>query len=140
VKEYGYWDNTDELEGISDKEWRQRGRDWDKILNDFNYVPSMNGLVAEFARDMFYYIPHSGAEEILPLIPDYVDRLHKVAHSYLFKDFCKMKKAGEIVQEFFAFEKWIKNGNPGFKKLVEAKNMLSKKMKKEITKEMLLGK
>jgi len=140
VKEYSYWDNTDALEGISDKEWQQRGRDWDKILKDFYYIPSMNGLVAEFTKDMFYYIPHSGVEGILPFISDYTKRLHKIAYNYLFEDFCKMKKSGKIAQDFFAFNKWIKNGNPGFKKLIEVKNGFTKKMKKEITKEMLLGK
>jgi hypothetical protein len=28
VESYGYWDNTDQEEGVSDKAWRQRERDW----------------------------------------------------------------------------------------------------------------
>jgi hypothetical protein len=139
IKEYGYWDNTDPLEGISDKEWKQRGKNWDGILKEFNYTPSMNGFVAEFTKEMFYYIPFK-VEDIIPLIPDYAERVRKIAYNYLFEDFCKMKKAGEIMQEFFAFDKWIKNGNPGFEKLIKTKNEFAKQIKKEITKEMLIGK
>jgi hypothetical protein len=32
VKEYGYWNNTDQPEGISNKEWDARGKEWDKAL------------------------------------------------------------------------------------------------------------
>lgn len=30
LEEYGYWDNTDQPEGISRKDWKARGRFWDK--------------------------------------------------------------------------------------------------------------
>src|ERR1019366_7183698 len=45
--EYGYWDNTDQPDGVSNREWRQRYNDWKKALNDFG-APSDNGMTAEF--------------------------------------------------------------------------------------------
>ena len=139
IREYGYWDNTDPLEGINYGQWQQRGKDWDDMLKDFNSVPSMNGLVAELTREMYHYIPMQ-ADKIMPFVPSYEKRVDRIAFNSLFEDFCKMKKNNEIVQEFFSFEKWIKEGNPGFEKLVQIKEELGKKVKKEITKEMLIGK
>ncbi len=37
VEDFGYWDNVDQPEGITIKEWNARGRLWDKIaLDDWN--------------------------------------------------------------------------------------------------------
>ena len=139
IKEYGYWDNTDPLDGINYREWKQRGKNWDKILGKFNYIPSMNGFVAEFTKDMYHYIPYD-IDIIMTFIPDYAERVHKIAYNYLIEDYCKIKKAGEIMREFLAFDKWIKNGNPGFEKLAEVKEKFAKKIKKQINREMLIGK
>lgn len=55
-KFYGYWDNTDEEEGVSIKEWKQRGKMWEEIaLNDWDKtrlthivldlkMPTLNGF------------------------------------------------------------------------------------------------
>jgi hypothetical protein len=39
VREYGYWNNTDGPEGISDREWNQREKAWGKLD-----VPASDGL------------------------------------------------------------------------------------------------
>lgn len=38
-REYGYWNNTDPLDDISEEEWNQREQDW-----DFLGVPSEDGF------------------------------------------------------------------------------------------------
>jgi hypothetical protein len=139
VMEYGYWNNTDPLEGVSDKVWEQRGKDWDEMLGDFNDIPSMNGFVAEFTREMYCYIPFA-VDEVIPLIPDYPERLRKIAYNQLFDDFDKMRKSGGITQDFFAFDKWVAAGNPGFEKLAKKKDEFANKIKREITKDILIGK
>lgn len=34
VQEYGYWNNTDPQEGISDKDWIKRGKEWESLIDD----------------------------------------------------------------------------------------------------------
>jgi hypothetical protein len=33
ISEYGYWNNTDPLEGVSDEDWDLRGAAWDEVLD-----------------------------------------------------------------------------------------------------------
>lgn len=49
VAPYGYWDNTDQEEGVSDEDWERRGEDWEEALGR-NWVPSLNGFTAEITR------------------------------------------------------------------------------------------
>lgn len=59
VERYGYWDNTDPEEGVSDREWRQREKDWEIACN---YEPHCKQMLIEIfrverhteARGMFY--------------------------------------------------------------------------------------
>lgn len=46
-KEFSYWNNTDSEDGVSDNDWRARGKLWDRILGDLA-VPSIAGLSYEF--------------------------------------------------------------------------------------------
>ncbi len=48
---YGYWDNTDRLEGVSAKEWRTRKNVWDKVWPDFA-SPSINSFTYNFFSDV----------------------------------------------------------------------------------------
>lgn len=43
IEYYGYWDNTDPLEGYTWKQWEKRGEQWDKVFCR-NYIPSHNGF------------------------------------------------------------------------------------------------
>jgi hypothetical protein len=43
VKEYGYWNNTDPLEGVSNEEWDVRCTEWDSVLPD--YTPPSQSLI-----------------------------------------------------------------------------------------------
>jgi hypothetical protein len=36
VKDYSYWNNTDEPENMDGKEWKNRGITWDRITEDWN--------------------------------------------------------------------------------------------------------
>lgn len=45
AKEYGYWDNTDEPEGMGRREWGQRKRDWQKALGKtMQFSPAEAGV------------------------------------------------------------------------------------------------
>lgn len=47
VSEYAYYNNSDQPDGITDKQWEKRGKDWDSVLEEFNYVPSAAGFITE---------------------------------------------------------------------------------------------
>ncbi len=50
VKEYGYWNNTDPIEGISGEEWDQRGKEWDQLLcEQGSGIPSMEGFTIDIS-------------------------------------------------------------------------------------------
>ncbi len=43
---YGYWNNTDRLNGISQKKWDERGDEWNAVLAP-DYIPSRHGICSE---------------------------------------------------------------------------------------------
>ena len=45
--EYGYWNNVDKPENVSDQEWDQRKRDWENIDN----IPAKNCICFSFGYD-----------------------------------------------------------------------------------------
>jgi hypothetical protein len=62
---YGYWDNTDPQEGVSDKEWQKRKTVWDENVTDWDktrlshivfemkmpYLNGLRGLLRSIKRD-----------------------------------------------------------------------------------------
>jgi hypothetical protein len=46
VSYYGYWDNSDPENGVTDAEWEQREKDWDAALPYEDAVPSYRGFTA----------------------------------------------------------------------------------------------
>jgi hypothetical protein len=48
VSEYGYWDNTDKLEGVTDQEWSEREAAWDRIKPAFE--PDTNAMLSFVLR------------------------------------------------------------------------------------------
>jgi hypothetical protein len=47
VESYGYWDNVDPDEDVSDREWRQREKDWEIA---FNYEPHCKQMLIEIFK------------------------------------------------------------------------------------------
>lgn len=85
VKFYGYWNNVDADEKCSAKEWKQRQKDWDKVLtgDDLDGIPATNGLGFQFTSDnVFMYtfsINPPTDQELMKYIPDMEFRLRRVA-------------------------------------------------------------
>lgn len=48
VSEYGYWNNTDPPDNVSDEEWDERRLVWDKVL-DGPAIPSMQGFTIDIS-------------------------------------------------------------------------------------------
>ena len=68
TQEYGYWNNCDKPDEISDEEWEQRRHDWDIVLPGVG-VPKENGPVRYLvdSKNIVKYIP---LEEIKKDITD----------------------------------------------------------------------
>lgn len=45
---YGWWNNTDAEDGVSEKDWEERRLAWERVLLSFNGIPAQNGLAFEF--------------------------------------------------------------------------------------------
>jgi hypothetical protein len=45
VKDYGYWDNTDHPQGMTRRQWKQRGAEWDRAVP--SAIPSRHGFALE---------------------------------------------------------------------------------------------
>lgn len=46
VSEYGYWNNTDPPDDVTDEEWEVRGEIWDEVLGSLG-IPSMVGYTID---------------------------------------------------------------------------------------------
>jgi hypothetical protein len=54
AKPYGYWDNTDEPEGMGRQEWSQRKRDWQKAMGrGFDLAPSEAGVTVKLVAEKY---------------------------------------------------------------------------------------
>lgn len=42
-EDYGYWDNTDRPEGVTEKQWGERGKEWDSVLDENLSLGSLPG-------------------------------------------------------------------------------------------------
>lgn len=62
VTEYGYWNNTDQPEGVSDREWNQREKAW-SFLN----VPADEGLSIDLPTKT-YFVGEWAYDQIKSLI------------------------------------------------------------------------
>jgi hypothetical protein len=142
VKDYGYWNNTDQPKGVSNKEWHQRERDWDEVLPDSNGVPSMNGFGADCVHELFDAGAHPQISEILKHIPPFKRRVRHVAIDGGYKTYLKLKrisyksivKNGTIFSHFMNYRDWLRKDPQGKKFMAKQMARFSKILKRRITK------
>lgn len=109
-----YYNNTDKPESITDEEWDNRGKDWDKALG-YN-APSDNGLMVEFINKntLLNNLMFKDLSEDIKEIYEY--RLEKVAKSYVHRLYYKRIK--RILNDDSSTSDYIKE----HRKLTESKN------------------
>ncbi|MFW6219340.1 MAG: hypothetical protein ACOC33_00600 [bacterium] len=83
IEEYGYWNNTDKPENLSEKDWDKRKIDWDEALPNYS-IPSNRGLI---------YNPYF---EYFPLTNDFIkniskDKVHKILSKTLLRQWWDKK-------------------------------------------------
>lgn len=65
MSEYGYWDNTDPMEDVTDAQWRLREKHWNKVLvgNDKTGIPAIEGIGIVLAKENKLYLRLSEEKE-----------------------------------------------------------------------------
>jgi len=101
VKEYGYWNNTDKPDELTNRQWDRRRKDWDIALEHFGGIPSMNGFSIDCTTK---YTGRPDADEILKLIPAHSKRAESVAKAKMFDDHIKKKFRGK---KKLSFNVWL---------------------------------
>ena len=80
VEYYGYWNNTDMPDDISEEEWDQRGKDWDEALSE--HIIGMTGVGVDCVcfqhRGQFF--SEEGREKMNKEAPTIEERSKVVAH------------------------------------------------------------
>lgn len=98
VEEYGYWNNTDQPEDVTDKEWRFREKEWEKALKNWG-PPVLAGfswnMNPDGELDGFPFFGDSGFEKVIKLTEG---TKHKRALHYA-KRILLDKKMKQIQQE-----------------------------------------
>lgn len=92
IEYYGYWDNTDKPNEITNEQWEQREKNWEIFLNNFK-APSMNGMIAELTNDCDFKLPRYSdiAEHSQPINI----RAKKYACDEIINDYIKAYKSDE---------------------------------------------
>lgn len=84
VSEYGYWNNEEQDESITDEEWEQRRIDWDIALGSSG-VPAENGLSFDPFKNILF-LRHTN-ELVLKHIPDKDKRAKNIAKELLWLEY-----------------------------------------------------
>jgi hypothetical protein len=78
IKSYGYWNNTDPDDEVSDEEWEQREEDWNAALTGIG-IPVENGFTAQLHPPYLYVGFHPPKAKILKYMPEYKNRVRRQA-------------------------------------------------------------
>lgn len=116
IEEYPYWDNSDQPDGMTWEEWKERGVEWDEAIG--TGVPSQNGFGIDIIDGTFYVQIYPGykadptipgaMDEILKYIPEFAKRVHRLTRIALGKEWHEEnaeeinKKVSEGTDSFYA--------------------------------------
>lgn len=97
VEEYGYWDNTDMPDELTEDEWNKRREDWNKALPDALGVPRQNGFVIKLVDSEFDLTKRAGGipKYIMPYVESNEVLCKKAAKEKLI-----MEKYEEYIHDF----------------------------------------
>lgn len=86
VHEYGYWNNVDMPDDVSEDEWNQRERDWN-IAFKKNDIPMLSGICVYFIEDIsdLIYYDKLDRNKIVSQIPGAKTRANAIARHLVFE-------------------------------------------------------
>lgn len=96
VSWYGYWNNVDAPEDMSEEEWEQRKKDWDEALPGCGVIRE-NGFCFDLIDTMWdaYEWCYDPEKHIIPKLSDQAELLNKVAKTIL-----RDKKFQELAENY----------------------------------------
>lgn len=92
--DYGYWDNTDWPEGMTEKEWSEREKNWDKSLLSKSGVPSIEGLTCTLCET-----------SIIDLMPtqEKISKIEKICNELKdYKNFTLKDKEKDLIVRYIS--------------------------------------
>ena len=128
VEEFAYWNNTDPLEGVSEEDWKERGRIWDEIL--VNFTPAESGFTAQCSET--YPLPPD-LSQVLAEVPSLESRVLKSAKDHLFKIYDQSNN--RPLQNYMSYIDWI-GSEEGKDKLASDSDLIRSKLR-PITEDLL---
>lgn len=105
VEEYGYWDNSDKPDEISEEDWQTRNKDWNEVFKDSS-IPSKCGFTFKLIEGIEEY---PDLNEVLSSIPN-IEKRTKVIVS---------EKIWEEVYKTISEEEWKIINNGSWSRLME---------------------
>lgn len=145
VEPFGYWDNTDPDPSLSEEEWDERRRLWDKALSAHNGIPALNGFSADLVLMSQGGLP--SAEEIATYIAENVSlegRARRAALDDLIEERVRQRMEGEQGEPRFSMYieamEHFNSSEQGMQELDERTKKHGSLLIPEITKEVLLRK
>lgn len=79
IEEYGYWNNSDQPDEISDAAWRTRGKRWDRILG-LKGIPSEAGATFQLVQEGVGFGEAISKDTIVADSLTFEDRVQEMTH------------------------------------------------------------
>ena len=123
IAEYGYWNNTDRLEGLTQEEWDVRGDVWEEALPGVG-VPAMCGFTAQLV-DAYYGYDIVRASEVLEVLPSLDERVKYLVSDVIryehMQNECDEITVSNVCRVVAGSERWLRTeeGQEVFKKKAE---------------------
>ena len=116
ITAYGYWNNTDKPDNVSNREWNTRKKDWDKALPSIGVLRE-NGFIFDLIDTMWdAYDFVYNVETIYPFLTDVNTLISRVAKSKLlsekYNEFMKEESANEsypVMRTYFKARDYVKD-------------------------------
>lgn len=120
VKFYGYWNNTDRPDNVSERAWRARGEQWDEVLGESG-VPGHSGFAYDFI-DKYLELRGDLFGRLSQDIEPFNKRVNHITRDIMFPRYCEEHKAkqkkekddGEkkdpdenFIARYFEFNDWL---------------------------------
>lgn len=135
VEEFGYYDNADKPEDISEEDWTARGALWEEALGDKS--PALSGFTIT-CSDVNGGIFAPKIERILEFLPSFEERVNRCADHESMKFYFQSIAKTQQEKHFSAYLKW-KQSEVGGLAVAARRNKAQVKLTEEVTEDMLMN-
>ncbi len=98
VEDFRYWDNTDKPDSISKKEWKNRRKVWNEVIEKAEGVLSMQVLESYQESISYKYFKQYDF-----MVPDFHQRLFDISQRYLGYEYFRTHNRSKDLNEIFRY-------------------------------------